>query len=730
VPAVPPDASDVNPEPLDANPKEPSEMPSPLAQAGLAALLSAAAPAGSNPLVAPWPGPYGGVPPFDRVKVEHFEPALEAGMAEQLANIDRITTEGGQVTFANTIAALERSDRVLKQVLSVYEVWTSTMNTPEFQAVETRMAPRLAAFRDQITQNAKLFERIASVYETRERSALTPEEKRLAWLHYTEFVRAGAKLSPEGKKRVSEINQRLASLFTKFGQNVLADENDHVLFLETESDLAGLPASFRSSAATAAEERGRKGQWAVTNTRSSVEPFLAYSDRRDLREKAWRAFVSRGDNGDARDNKAVVAEILALRAERAKLLGYETHAHWRLENTMAKTPERAMALLEAVWAPAVARVREEVADMLTIADREGAGIRIAPWDYRYYAEKVRKAKYDLDEGALVPYLQLDKVREGMFWVAGKVFGLHFSPARDVPVYHPDVVAYEVKDDAGKHVGLWYFDPWARPYKQSGAWMSAYRDQERFDREIATIVSNNANFVTAGPGQPVLVGWDDATTMFHEFGHALHGLCSKVAYPSVSGTSVARDFVELPSQILEHWLLTPEVLTRFAVHFQSGQPIPPELVAKIERSRTFNQGFDTVEYVASAIVDMKLHLAGATPAEPDAFERETLKAIGMPEEIVMRHRTPQFSHVFASEGYSAGYYSYLWADTLTADAWEAFTSAGGPYDEEMAKRLRDRIFSVGNTVDPAEAYRSFRGRDAGIEPLMRKRGFPVPEAPKG
>lgn len=704
-------------------------MPIPLAQAGLAALLTAAAPAGSNPLLAPWSGPHGGVPPFDRVKVEDFEPALEAGMAEQLVAIDRITAEAAPATFANTLAALERSDRVLKQVASVYNVWGSTMSTPEFQAVETRMAPKLAAFRDRITQNARLFERIAAVYDARETSGLAPEQKRLAWLYYTEFVRAGAKLSPEAKKRVSDVNQRLASLFTKFGQNILADENDYVLFLEKEADLAGLPASVRSAAAAAAEERGRKGQWAVLNTRSSVEPFLAYSDRRELREKAWRTFVSRGDNGDARDNNAIVAEVLALRAERAKLLGYETHAHWRLENQMAKTPERVMALLEAVWAPACARVREEVADMQAIADEEGAKIRIAPWDYRYYAEKVRKAKYDLDESAVVPYLQLEKVREGMFWVAGKVFGLHFSPVPGVPVYHPDVVVYEVKDDAGKHVGLWYFDPWARPHKQSGAWMNAYRDQERFDGEVATIVSNNSNFVKAGPGQPVLISWDDATTMFHEFGHALHGLSSSVAYPSLSGTSVARDFVELPSQILEHWLPTPEVLTRFAVHHQTGQPVPPELVAKIERSETFNQGFDTVEFVASALVDMKLHLAGATPIDPDAFERDTLKALGMPGEIVMRHRTPQFSHVFASDGYSAGYYSYLWADTLTADAWEAFTGAGGPYDPALAKRLRDHVFSVGNTVDPADAYRAFRGRDAGIDALMRKRGFPVPKATK-
>ena len=704
-------------------------MSLPLAHAGLAALLSAGAPAGSSPLIAPWGGPFGGVPPFDAVSIEQFKPALEEGMAAQLAAIDRITAAIDPPTFANTIEALERADRVIKRVMSVYGVWGSTLNTPEFQAVETEMAPKLAAFQDRITQNVKLFERIATVYEARETLSLTPEQKRLAWLYHTSFVRAGAKLTPEAKPRVSEINQRLASLFTAFSQNVLADENDHVLFLESEQELAGLPGSFRAAAAAAAESRGKQGQWAVTNTRSSVEPFLSYSDRRDLREKVWRSFVNRGDNGDARDNKRIVSEILALRAERAKLLGYATHAHWRLENAMAKTPERALALLEAVWTPALARVREEVADMQAIADQEGAGVKLAAWDYRYYAEKVRSAKYALDESAVKPYLQLDRLREGMFSVAERVFGLRFSPVRGVSVYHPDVAVYEVKELAGRHVGLWYFDPYARPYKQSGAWMNAYRDQERFDGEITTIVSNNSNFVRGRPGEPVLIGWKDAETLFHEFGHALHGLASNVRYPSLAGTSVARDYVEFPSQILERWLPTREVLERFALHHQTGEPLPAELVAKIERAVTFNQGFDTVEYLASALVDMKLHLAGATPIDPDAFERDTLKALGMPEEIVMRHRTPQFGHVFAGDSYSAGYYSYLWSDTLSADAWEAFTSAGGPYDPAVAKRLRDQVFSIGNTVDPADAYRAFRGRDAGIEALMRKRGFPAPAQPK-
>ncbi|HUG52105.1 MAG TPA: M3 family metallopeptidase [Vicinamibacteria bacterium] len=704
--------------------------------AALAVLLAAGtAPAAStaeakvnNPLLAPWTGPYGGVPPFDKVEVAHFEPALEVSMAETLAEIDTIANDPAPPTFENTLAALERAGRTLDGVSNVFGIWSSSMSTPEYQKVEAEMAPKLAAFSDRITQNEKLFKRIAAVYDARESSGLSPEQKRLAWYHYTNFVRGGAKLDAAAKTRLSEINQRLATLYTKFSQNLLADETDYVLFLDKEEDLAGLPDSLRAAAAAAAEQRGQKGKWAILNTRSSMEPFLTYSDRRPLREKVWRTYYSRGDHGDAKDNNAIITEVLKLRAERAKLLGYETHAHWRLENAMARTPERAMALLEAVWKPAVARVREEVADMQAVADKEGAGITIEPWDYRYYAEKVRKAKYDVDLNEVKPYLQLEKLREGMFWVAKRLFGFQFSALSGLPVYHPDVRVFKVTDPAGKLVGLWYFDPYTRPGKRSGAWMNAYRTQERFDKEITTIVSNNSNFVKGEPGEPVLISWDDANTLFHEFGHALHGLSSNVGYPSLSGTAVARDYVEFPSQILERWLETPEVLDRFAVHYQTGKPIPRELVQKIQKASTFNQGFATVEYLASALVDMKLHLAGARTIDPDAFERETLAALGLPSEIVMRHRTPQFSHVFSGDGYSAGYYSYIWSDTLSADAYEAFTEKGGPYDAAVARAFRDRILSIGNTVDPAEAYRAFRGRDPGIAALMRKRGFPVPVEP--
>jgi peptidyl-dipeptidase Dcp len=704
--------------------------------AGAAAPGAGTSPAADTVLTGPWTGPYGGVPPFDRVTVAGFEPALEAGMADALAGIEKIANDSSPPTFENTIAALQRNGRMLSRVTRIYNVYTGSMSSPELQAVERTMAPKLAAHSDRVTQNEKLYARIKAVYDTREKSGLTAEQQRLAWLYYTNFTRAGAALPPDAKEKLSALNQRLANLYTQFSQHILAEETEQFLVLESESDLQGLPDSVRSAMAAGADQQDgaaqKKGErWLVLNTRSSVEPFLTYSDRRDLREKVWRTFVMRGDNGDARDTNAIIAEILKLRAERAKLLGYQTHAHWRLENTMAKTPERAMQLMEAVWTPAVARVREEVAAQQEIADREAAAggpkITIEPWDYRYYMEKVRKAKYDLDQNEVKPYLQLEKLREAMFWMAGELFGLRFVSVADgtVPVYHPDVRVWQVTDAGGKHVGLFYFDPYARKGKRSGAWMNAYRDQEKFDGAITTIVSNNSNFVKPRPGEPVLISWSDATTLFHEFGHALHGLSSNVNYPSLSGTAVPRDYVEFPSQILERWLSTPEILNRFALHYETGKPIPAELVEKIRLTETFHQGFDTVEYLSSALIDMKLHLEGDKPIDPRAYEKQTLAALGMPREIVMRHRTPQFQHVFAGDGYSAGYYSYLWSDTISADAYEAFTEGRGPYDQAVAKRLKDNVFSIGNTVDPEVAYRAFRGRDPGISALMRRRGFPAP-----
>jgi len=679
-----------------------------------------------NPLLDKWTGPFGGVPPFDKVKVADFKPALEEAMSRNLAEVNAIASNTQPPTFDNTIAALERAGSDLDRVSTIYFIWGGNMSSPDYQTVQREMAPKLAAFGDQITQNEALFKRIEAVYNSPEKARLSAEQQRLVWVYYTNFVRSGAKLNKDQKARLSEINQQLAGLFTKFGQNLLAEENGQWVELQDDADLAGLSQSIRdSAAAAAASKKVANVKGIVLNTRSSVDPFLTYSDRRDLREKVWKMFINRGDNANQYDNNSTISEILKLRAERAKLLGYPTHAHWRLENAMAKTPERTMELMETVWPAAVGRVKEEVADMQAFADKQGAKITIEPWDYRYYMEKVRKEKYDLDQNEVKAYLQLDKIRDAMFFVAGELFNFKFSPVTNVPVFHPDVTVWEIKNKSnGKHVGLWYFDPYARDGKRSGAWMNAYRSQERMDREITTIVSNNSNFVKGKPGEPVLISWDDATTMFHEFGHALHGLSSNVTYPSLSGTSVARDYVEFPSQLLEHWLSTPQVLQKYAVHYQTGKPIPQSLVDKIERAATFNQGFATTEYLSSAFIDMKLHLAGDRPIDPDKFEKETLASLGMPDELVMRHRTPQFAHAFGSDGYSAGYYSYLWSDVITADAFGAFVEGKGPYDKSVGERLVKYIFSVGNTMDPAEAYRKFRGRDPQVEALMKKRGFPT------
>jgi peptidyl-dipeptidase Dcp len=686
-------------------------------------MVEGKAPPRVNPLLEPWSGPHGGVPPFDRVRVADFKPAMETAMAENLAEIDAISSNPAAPSFENTIAALERSGHPFNRVSAIYGVWSTSMNTGEFQAVERELQPKLAAFADRVYQNAALFSRIAAVYQSE--ADLSEVQKRLCWYYYTNFERAGAKLPQQAKARVAAINERLASLFANFSQNLLADEANHVLYLKDERDLQGLPPALRAAARSAAIRNGRDG-WAILNTRSSMDPFLTYSQRRDLREIVWRTYYGRGDNGDAHDNKKIISEILSLRAERANLLGFATHAHWRLSNSMAKTPEAAMDLMMKVWPAALAREHEEVADMQAIADREGAGVQIAAWDYRYYAEKVRKAKYDLEMNEVKPYLQLEKLREAMFWAAGELFDLRFTPVQGLPIANPEVRVWEVTRGLHKHVGYWYFDPYARPGKNSGAWMSEYRGQANLDRQVFPIVSNNTNFVKDESGAPMLISWDDAVALFHEFGHALHGLISNVQYPSLAGTNVVRDFVEFPSQLNEKWLSTPEVLSRFAVHYQTGEPIPAALVEKIKRASTFNQGFATVEYLASALVDMKLHLAGAVPIDPDEFERRTLAELRMPKEMVMRHRTPQFAHIFSGDSYSAGYYSYLWAEVLDHDAFEVFTAAGGPFDKGIAKRLHDEIMCVGNSVDPAEAYRRFRGSDPKIDGLLRARGF-APQA---
>jgi peptidyl-dipeptidase Dcp len=684
--------------------------------------------AARNPLLDEWRGPHGGVPLFDQVRVADIKPALLTAMDLGRAEYAAIAASSEAPNFENTVAVYENSGRAFDRVETVYDIYTSTMNDAEMKKIEAEVEPVIAAYRDEIIQNEGLFKRIKAVYDARTTSNLTPEQQRVTDVIYTRFVRRGAALDAAGKARAKEINQRLAALYTTFSQNVLSDEENYTLVLESEADLAGLSESQRAGAAAAAKEKNLAGKWVITNTRSSMDPFLTFSTRRDLREKGWRMWTMRGDNGDAHDNKATMREILMLRAERAKLLGYPTHAHWVTADNMAKTPEAAMNLMMKVWKAAAARAREEVADMQKIADQEGAKIKIEPWDYRFYAEKVRKAKYDLDQNEVKAYLKLESVRDGMFWAAGQLFGYEFKPVTGVPLYQPDTSVYEVTRD-GEHVSLWYFDPYARTGKRSGAWMNAYRSQERFKEDITPIVSNNSNFVKADAGLPVLISWDDADTMFHEFGHAVHGLSSNVNYPTLAGTKVKRDFVEFPSQIYEHWLPTQEVLNKFLLHYETGKPMPAELVAKIEKAKNFNQGFATVEYLAAAIYDMKIHLAASPDKaiDPEKFERDTMKEIGCPKEIVMRHRPTQFGHIFSGDGYSAGYYNYIWADTLTADAWEAFDEAGNPWDKATAKRLMDTILSVGNTVPADVAFRNFRGRDVNTDALMRDRGFAVETA---
>jgi peptidyl-dipeptidase Dcp len=681
-----------------------------------------------SPLLAEWTGPYGGVPAFDRMELAQLEPAMLQAIELHLAEIDAIANDPAVPTFENTIVALERAGGAMERLDAYNGIWNSNLSSPEYREIEARLTPIESEYRSKITQNRALFRRIQAVHRAPETAKRSLEERRLVELVHDRYARQGATLEGPAAERYAAIQSRLAELHNTFGNNVLADEERHVLYLEA-SELGGLTDAYKAGAAAAAESRGHAGQYAVTNTRSSVEPFLTYSTERALREKVWRTYYDRGDNDDALDNDAVIAEILRLRDERVGLLGYDSYAKWRLEDRMAKTPERAMALMEAVWPAALARVKQEVADMQRLANRERAKISIAPWDYRFYAEKVRKQRYALDSDEVAQYLQLDRLREAMFMVAGELFGFQFTPVPEgtVPVFHPDVKVWEVTDAAsGRHIGLWYLDPFARPGKRSGAWASSYRGHSTiFGKEETVLSSNNSNFIAGAPGQPVLLSWDDAQTYFHEFGHALHSLSSRVDYPTLDGG--VRDYTEFQSQLLEHWLTTDRVIDEYLVHAKTGEPMPKALVAKIRRASTFNQGFGTAEYLASAIMDLKYHTVDPAGLDPDAFERDTLASLGLPPQIVMRHRSPHFTHVFAGEGYAAGYYGYLWADVLTSDAAEAFADApGGFYDRTQAQRLVEHLFAPRNAVDPAEAYRTFRGRDATIDALMRDRGFPVPK----
>lgn len=678
-----------------------------------------------NVLLKEWTGPFDGVPAFDKMKVSDVKEAVRKGMELGLADIQKIVDNPDPATFENTIVELERSGKTLSNVFTYYGILSSNQSSPEFRTVQGELAPELSEYQSKISQNEKLFQRIKTVYDASQTTPLEADQQRVVDLVYKNFEMNGANLDAEKKKRYAEINKELSSLYNTFSNNVLHDEENYVTYLNKDQ-LGGLAESFVKSAAKIASDKGKDGQYAITNSRSSIDPFLTYSTERELRKQVWTNYYSRGDNNDEFDNKQLIADILKLRRERVELLGYDNYADWRLQDRMAKNPENAMNLMMAVWPASIARVHEEVADMQEIANENKDKITIEPWDYRFYAEKVRKKKYDLDSDEVKQYLQLDKLTDALFYTADRLFNYKFSPITDgsVPIFNEDVKVWEVTDkDSGKHIGLFYLDPYAREGKRSGAWATTYRSHTTYDGKETVLASNNSNFVKPAPGEPVLVSWDDATTFFHEFGHALHFFSSNVKYPTLNGG--VRDYTEFQSQLLERWLSTDEVINQFLVHYKTGEPIPASLVEKIKKASTFNQGFGTTEYLASALMDMKLHLADPNGIDIAEFERKTLEELKMPKELVMRHRTPHFGHVFSGEGYATAYYGYMWADVLTADASEAFKEAkGGFYDKEVSDKLVKYLFAPRNAMDPAEAYRLFRGRDAKIEALMRDRGFPV------
>ena len=679
--------------------------------------------AATNPLTEKWTTPFG-VPPFERIQPEHFTPAIEEGLKIHKAEAGKIVANRKPATFENTIAALELSGRLLDRTATILNNLTGAHTNEALDKIDLEISPRLTRHGNEILQNAALYKRVRAVFDQRDQGKLTPEQRRLVERIHIRFVRAGAHLSPAQRQRLAAIDERRTTLATKFNQNLLADTKAFVLVLETEEEMAGLPDFVRDMARAEAKSRGMSKAGVITISRSSYEPFMKFSQRRDLREKLFRAWTLRGDNGNQFDNKAIITETVSLRAERAQLLGYPTFAHFSLDDSMAKKPEAAMELMLRVWKPAREQAlhdRDQLQQMMS-SEAGAAGAKIAPWDWQYYSEKVRQAQFNLSETEIKPYFQLDRMIEAAFYTAGRLYGLQFSERQDLKGWHPDVRAWEVKDAQGQHVGIFFGDYYARPSKGGGAWMNAYRDQEKLIGIVTPIIANHCNFNKPEPGKPALLSFDDARTLFHEFGHALHGLLSNVTYPTLSGTAVPRDFVELPSQINEHWVGTDEVLGKFARHYQTGQPMPAALLTKIRNAAKFDQGFATVEFVASALVDMEFHLLqNAKAVDPVAFEKQILTKIGMPDEITMRHRSPHFSHIFGG-GYAAGYYSYLWAEVLDADGFEAFKESGDEFNPELARRFRENILAVGNSRDLMEAYRQFRGKDPAVEPLLRKRGL--------
>jgi peptidyl-dipeptidase Dcp len=670
-----------------------------------------------NPLLSAWNAPFG-VPPLDAIEAAHFQPAFERALAEHSAEIAAIAGETAPPSFENTVVALERSGKLLGRVANVFYILAGAHTSEAIQLIERDLAPTLSRHWNEIHLNEKLFARLDALHAGRDTLGLTTEQARVLERYHAMYRRAGAGLDAAAKQRLKDIAARLATLGTAFSQNVLADEQSYTMVLG-EDDLVGLPDFARAAARGAAQERGLEGH-VVTLGRSSVEPFLQFSGRRDLREKAFRAWIARGDKEGATDNNPVITEMTALRDERARLLGYPSFAHYKLDDTMAKTPDAVSGLLDTVWGPARRRVGQERDALQELAAAEGGNFRLAPWDWRYYAEKLRKARYDLDESEIKPYLQLENIIEAAFYTANRLFGLSFEPRRDVPVYHPDVRVWDVTGPDGKHVGVFFGDYFARGSKRSGAWMTNLREQDKLDGEVRPLVLNVMNFNKGAEGAPTLLSFDDARTLFHEFGHGLHGLLSDVTYPMISGTGVLHDFVELPSQLYEHWLDRPEILTRFAKHYQTGAVMPQALMDRLINSRTFNQGYTTAEYLGSSYVDLDFHLGG--PKDAHEVEMDTRRRMQMPHEVVLRHRPPHFQHIFSGDGYAAGYYSYLWSEVLDADAFNAFVEAGDVFDPAVAKRLRDHVYAAGGARDPAEAYKAFRGRMPTVDALLKRRGL--------
>ncbi len=680
-------------------------------------------PSTENPFFVEWTTPFG-VPPFDLIREEHFLPAYDRAIAERKAEIDVIVAQADPPSFANTVEALDRSGELLITVEAVLQNLNAAETNETIQGIARDVAPRLAALEDDLVLNQGLFERVKMVWQGRDRLELTPEQSRLLEKTYRRFVRGGAGLAAADKERLRAVNAELAVLGLRFSENLLAETNGYRLVVDKEADLAGLPPSAISGAAEAAAAAGLDGKWVFTLQSPSIWPFLSYADNRELRRQILTAYVNRGNNGHERDNNQILAQIARLRAERAKLLGYPTHAHFVLEENMAKTPVEVYALLWQLWKPALAVASKEAEALQAMITQEGGDFELEPWDWRYYTEKVRQARYDVDAEAVRPYFQLDNVLKGAFWVANRLWGVTFVEREDIPTYHPEVRTFEVKDGDGSHVGVLLVDYYPRPGKRGGAWMSPYREQFMEDgHDFRPVIVNVGNFSRPTGDMPSLLQLEEAETMFHEFGHALHGLLSRCHYRTLAGTSVARDFVELPSQIMENWVLEPEVLKVYAKHYKTGEVIPPELVERILASQRFNQGFASVEYLAACFLDMDWHtLVAPANADPALYERQSLARVNLMPEIVVRYRSPYFNHIFGGDGsYSSGYYSYIWSEVLDADAYAAFTEKG-IFDPMTARAFRTNILERGGSEDPMVLYTRFRGAAPSVEPLLERRGL--------